>query len=448
MAGFEGRSLSCGGFKSEDVARRIFGGENTIQTQMDVEAALARVQARLGVIPQAASDEINRKCHVELLDVEEYNRQYQITNHPLVCLIRVYAGICDGDAGEYIHFGTTTQDIMDTARMLQLKQAYELITEKAVRLRGRIAELARRYKGLVMMGRTNDQQALPITLGFKMATWADELDRSIERLEGSRDRIFVGSFFGAAGTLASLEEKGLDIKRELMRELGLGDARIMWFTSRDRLVELASNLCILAGTLGRIGNEVYNGQRSEVDELAEGFKPGKVGSSTMPHKRNPFIPGEIVSYARLARSVMVDALSSMEGTNERDVRTIGLENEFLARACCLADAAVSRTLVLMEDLEVHEEGIRRNLDLLGGLVYAEALMMRLSGDFGRLEAHEIVYELAQKAISENLSFRDVLLADSRVGGRLTRSDLDEIMNPAHYTGLAEHFVDAVVGEED
>ena len=234
MAGFEGRSLSCGGFKSEDVARRIFGGENTIQTQMDVEAALARVQARLGVIPQAASDEINRKCHVELLDVEEYNRQYQITNHPLVCLIRVYAGICDGDAGEYIHFGTTTQDIMDTARMLQLKQAYELITEKAVRLRGRIAELARRYKGLVMMGRTNDQQALPITLGFKMATWADELDRSIERLEGSRDRIFVGSFFGAAGTLASLEEKGLDIKRELMRELGLGDARIMWFTSRDR----------------------------------------------------------------------------------------------------------------------------------------------------------------------------------------------------------------------
>lgn len=448
MDKFAGVGLGCGRFKSVDVAGKIFGSENTIQTQMDVEAALARVQARLGVIPQEASDEISRKCHVELLDEAEYCRQYQITNHPLVCLIRAYASICDGDAGEYIHFGTTTQDIIDTARMLQVKQAYEVITEKTVRLRARIAELARRYKGLVMMGRTNDQQALPITLGFKMATWADELDRSIERLEGSRERIFVGSFFGAAGTLASLEEKGLEIERELMRELGLGEARIMWFTSRDRLAELASNLCILAGTLGRIGNEVYNGQRSEVNELAEGFKPGKVGSSTMPHKRNPFIPGEIVSYGRLARSVMVDALASMEGTNERDVRTIGMEDEFLARACCLADAAVSRTLVLMEDLEIHEEGIRRNLDLLGGLVYAEALMMRLSADYGRLEAHEMIYELAQKAISENLVFRDVLIADARVSAKLTEADLDEIMDPAHYTGLSEYFVEAVVGKED
>lgn len=204
---------------------------------------------------------------------------------------------------------------------------------------------------------------------------------------------------------------------------------------------------VLCGILGRIGNEVYNGQHSEVNELSEGFKPGKVGSSTMPHKRNPFIPGEVVSYARLSRSVMMDALASMEGTNERDVRTIGLENEFLARGCCLADACVSRALVLMEDLEIHSQGIRRNLDLLGGLVYAEALMMRLSADYGRLEAHELIYELAQMSISENRNFREVLLADPRVGSKLTAADLDEIMNPAHYTGLSQYFTEAIAGKD-
>lgn len=444
MAKYEGFGLACGNFKSTDVAGHIFGGENTIQTQMTVEAALARVQASLGIIPKEASDEINRKCHVGLLDEAEYRRQYAVTNHPLVCLIRTYAAICDGDAGEYIHYGATTQDIIDTARMLQMKQAYEIIMDKTRKLRDITAEKAEAYQSLVMMGRTNDQQALPITMGFKMATWVDELDRSIERMRGSRDRIFVGQFFGAVGTLASLEEQGLAVQKALMEELELGNPRIMWFTSRDRLAELAANLCILTGTLGRIGNEVYIGQKSEVGELSEGFRSGKVGSSTMPHKRNPFIPGEIVSYGRLSRSVMVDALASMEGTNERDVRTIGLEDEFLARAGCLADAALDRTILLMEDLEVHERNIKRNLDLMGGLVFAEALMMKLSGAYGRLEAHELIYELAQKAITENQEFRQLLLEDERISAILEKKELDDIMRPDHYIGLSEYFVENVI----
>ena len=449
MARFDnlsGIGLACGNFRSPDVAGRIFGNENTIRTQMKVEAALARVQARLGIIPQEACDEINSKCDVDLLDEDLYRKQYAITNHPLMCLIRTYAAVCEGNAGEYIHYGTTTQDIIDTANMLQLKEAYELIQSKAVKLRDRIAELARQYRDTVMMGRTNDQQALPITLGFKMATWVDELDRGIERLAASKDRIFVGSFFGAAGTLASLEENGLKIQQALMKEVGLGDSRIMWFTSRDRLAELVSNLCILTGTLGRIANEVYNAQKSEVNEMAEGFAPGKVGSSTMPHKRNPFIPGEIVGYSRLIRSTIVDALGCMEGTNERDVRTIFMEKEFLARSCSLCDGALDLSILLMRDLEVHENGIRRNLDLLGGLVYAEALMMRLSKTYGRLESHEIIYELAQKAISEEKNFRSLLLEDKRTSTVLTEKDLDDIMDPAHYIGLSTYFVDVIAGK--
>ncbi len=332
--------------------------------------------------------------------------------------------------------------------MLQLKEAFEIIQKKAVQVRDRIASLARKYRSRVMMGRTNDQQAMPITLGFKMSTWVDERDRSIERLTESHDRIFVGSFLGATGTLASLEEHGIEIQKNLMKELGLGDSRIMWFTSRDRLVELAADLCILCGTLGRIGNEVYNGQRSEVDELAEGFKPGKIGGSTMPHKRNPFIPGAIVRYSRLSRSVMMDALACMEGTNERDVRTIGMENEFLARACTLTDSALDQTLLLMQDLEVHENGIERNRELLGGLVYAEALMMRLADDYGRLDSHEIIYELARTAISEHRNFKELLLEDPRVSSKLTAAELDEIMQPAHYIGLSEYFVDVISGKEE
>lgn len=448
MGKFEGIGigLACGNFKSTDVAKGIFGPERTIQTQMDVEAALARVQARLGVIPQEACDEINRKAHVELIDEAEYRHQYAVTNHPLMCLIRTYAAICEGNAGEYIHYGATTQDIIDTATMLQLKQAYELIQEKAQKLRDRIGQLARENRDLIMIGRTNDQQALPITLGFKMATWADELDRSIERLAASKERIFVGTFFGAAGTLASLEDKGLAIQQGLMKELGLGDSRIMWFTSRDRLVELVSNLCILTGTLGRIANEVYNGQRSEVNELSEGFAPGKVGSSTMPHKRNPFIPGEVISYSRLCRSTMMDALASMEGTNERDVRTIGLEVEYESRSCILTDAALDRCILLMRDLEIHKNGIQRNLDLLGGLIYAEPLMMHLAKTIGRLEGHEVVYDLAQKAISENIDFRTLLLNDPRTSAALTEEDLNRIMDPSHYIGLSTYFVDTIVGK--
>ena len=444
MSKFDGIGLSCGNFKSIDVAKNIFGGEKTIQTQMQVEAALARVEARLGIIPQEASDEINKKCQVSLIDEKEYRKQYSLTNHPLVCLIRVYASLCDGDAGEYLHYGTTTQDIMDTATMLQLKQAYEIITTKTIELRDMIAELAQKNKCVVIIGRTNDQQAIPITLGFKMATWVDELNRSIERLTSSQDRIFVGTFFGATGTLASLKEHGIKIQQELMKELGLGDSKIMWFSSRDRLVELVSHLCILCGTLGRIANEIYNEQRSEVNELSEGFKDGKVGSSTMPHKRNPFISSEIVSYGRLARSVMVDALTAMEGTNERDARSLFMENEFLTRACCLTDAALSQSLILMKDIEIHYPNIQRNLDLSGGLIYAEALMMKLAKKYGRLKAHEIIYELAQKSINENMNFKEILITDSRVNQVLSLTDLDNIMEPSQYIGLSEYFVDTIV----
>ena len=448
MGRFEGIGLACGKFPSVDVGQKIFGGENTIRQQMRTEAALARAQAALGVIPQAACDEIVRKCDVSLINEEDYFAQLKKTGHPLVCLIRVYSAICEGGAGEYVHFGTTTQDITDTATMVQLKQAYEVVEEKGRRFRDLAAAKARKYRDLVMMGRTNDQQALPITLGFKIASWVDEMDRCLERMAEGKKRIFAGQFFGAVGTLASLEEHGLEIQRRMMEELGLEVAPMQWFASRDRLAELVGNLSILTASLGRVGNEIYNEQRSEVNELAEGFRPGKVGSSTMPHKRNPFVPGRLATYGRQIRSCMAEILTAMEATNERDVRTLGLESEVLARTFCITDAALDTALDLVENMEVHEDAIARNLDLLHGLVFAETVMMRLSGAYGRLEAHEMVYEIAQRAISEHRSFRELLLADPKVSSQITPEELDVLMDPARYTGLAGYFVDQVAGTED
>jgi 3-carboxy-cis,cis-muconate cycloisomerase len=443
MAKFEGIGLACGDYPSKDIGEKIFGGENTLQQEMNVEAALARAQAKLGIIPAEAAEEITKKCDVSLLDEEEHRRQVEITNHPLVPLIRVYSDICDNGYGEYIHYGATSQDIADTALMLQLRQAYEIVEEKTAKLRNIIAEKAVANKSLVMMGRTNDQQALPITLGFKMASWVDELNRSIERLAASKKRIFVGQFAGAVGTLASLEDKGIEVQRLLMEELDLGVPEIAWYSSRDRLAEMVGNVSILTCSLGRFGNEVYNGQRSEVNELAEGFVNGRVGSSTMPHKRNPFVSGRLVGYARMSRGLMADMLTCMEATNERDCRTLFAENDVLAKTFLLADCALDTAINLFSNLEVHKNGIQRNLDLLGGLVFAEALMMRLSHEFGRLEAHEMIYQLAQKAIGEGKDFRTLLLQDPVIGEKISEDELNEIMKPEGYIGLSEYFVEKV-----
>ncbi|MCD7907316.1 MAG: adenylosuccinate lyase family protein [Clostridium sp.] len=445
--GFSGAGMEDEYYGSRDVLEGVFGGTNTIQKMMDVEAALAWAESQEGIVPEPYAKEIQEKCSAALLDETVYQEARRTTGHPLMGMLRAYKAICSKEAGEYIHYGATTQDISDTALILQLREAWDIVVEKAGRLREILARQAKRHRSLVMIGRTNDQQAMPITLGFKISTWIDELDRCLERMAQGRERIFVGQFAGAVGTMASLEQSGPRVQKLLFERLGLGSPRISWFATRDRMAEFTFDLAMICGALGRMGNEVYNEQRSEVNELAEGYAPGKVGSSTMPHKRNPFLPGRLAGRGRIAGTLVMRAMQCLENTNERDCRVLCVEPYHLKEICCLADGTLDIALELFDHMEVHGDQIRDNMDILRGLIFSEALMMRLADSFGRMEAHEMIHELAMAAIEQKRQLKALVLEDRRIMAHLTEAELDQLMCPEHYIGLAEHFVDQVAGTE-
>jgi adenylosuccinate lyase len=429
---------------STAASRRIFSDENTVQKWLDVEAALARVEARLGIVPQAVADEISRKAKVELFDLDEMKREMDRTSHPIVPLVRAIKNICDGDAGEFVHWGATTQDIMDTGTILQLREALDEIEAGTRRLLGNVADLAERHKSTVMAGPTHGQQALPITFGFKAAQWLDELCRNLERFREMQRRVLVGQFGGAVGTLAALGVKGEQVQRGLMNELGLACPQISWQSSRDRIAELVCVLAICTSTIGRIAHEIYCLQKTEFAELEEPFSPGKVGSSTMPHKRNPPTCETIVAISKILRSTAPLALEAMMTEHERDKIGLQTEREFISRACCLADAAAKKAVTVVAGLTVKPQNMERNLSLQKGLLMSEPVMMALGAKFGRQRAHEMVYEVCMKVFEADVPFKEGLLENADIKRNLTSEKIDEMLDPHLYTGSAAIFVDRVV----
>ena len=429
---------------STEASRRIFSDENTVQKWLDVEAALARVEAKLGIIPQEAADEITRKAKVELFDLDEMKQEMDRTSHPIVPLLRGLKKVCDREAGEYVHWGATTQDIIDTGTVLQLREALDEIEATTRQLLGKVASLAEKHKSTVMVGRTHGQHALPITFGFKAAQWMAEFCRNLERFGEMRRRVLVGQFSGAVGTLAALGAQGDNVQRGLMDELDLACPEITWHTSRDRIAELVCVLAICTSTVGRMAHEIYCLQKTEFAELEEPFSPGKVGSSTMPHKRNAPTCETIVAIAKILRSTAPLALEAMMTEHERDKIGLQTEREFVSRACCLADAAAKKAVVVMGDLTVRPQNMERNLWLQKGLLMSEPVMMELGAKFGRQKAHEMVYEVCMKAFETDAPLKEGLLEHPEIGPNLTSDKIDEMLDPHIYTGLAESFVDRVL----
>ncbi|WP_420224049.1 adenylosuccinate lyase [Pigmentiphaga litoralis] len=396
---------------STEKTRQIFSDETTVQRWLDVEAALARVQARMGIIPKKAAREIDAKARVENIDLAKLKREMDRTSHPIVPLLRAMKDVCDGEAGEFIHWGATTQDIIDTGTILQIKDALAEIEGHLQETHRNVCKLATRYRDLTMVARSHGQHALPITFGFKAAVWAEEIRRNLQRLEQLKPRVLVGQFSGAVGTLAALGDQGIAVQKALFEELGLACPEITWHVSRDGIAELASVIAICTTTLGKIAHEVYALQKTETAELEEPFTMGKVGSSTMPHKRNPPTCETIVAISKIVRSTAGLGLEAMMAEHERDKIALQVEREFVSRMLCMADAAATKLAFVTGNLTVRGDNMERNLFIQKGLLLSEAVMMQLGDVLGRQEAHEVVYAVCMKVFEEGGTFKEGLLAD-------------------------------------
>jgi len=426
--------------------REIFSDRRTVQAWLDVEVALAEAEAELGIIPDAAAEAIKDVGDAEMYDLAEMKLEMDRTSHPIVPLVRAIGAKCDGDYGEYVHWGATTQDITDTGIMLQIRDAEAVITSRLEALADALLDHVVTHAATAMPGRTHGQHAQPITFGYKAAVWLDEVRRHQTRMDEMRPRLLVGQFGGAVGTLAALGDQGLAVREKLMQKLELGEPQITWHTARDRVAELISNMAMIAGTCGKIAHEVYVMQKTEVQEVEEPFPDGKVGSSTMPHKRNPAICEGIIALSRTVRSSLPLAFETLVAEHERDKVGLQTEREFIARTIAQTDAALAKTVVVVEGLDVRSENMRKNLDITKGLTLSEAVMMALGDKLGRQQAHEILYRSCMIAFKEDTTMRDALMHSLEVREILSEEEIDALLDPEAYTGLAARMARQIAEE--
>ena len=431
-------------FGTEEMLQ-VFDDRALLQSWLDAEAALARAEAKCGVIPTEAAAEIGRQARADLLDPDEIRRAIQAANHPLVPLVRALAALCEGGAGEYVHWGATTQDIMDTGAVLQLRDAHMILLGRLEELSLVLAQRVHDERDTVMVGRTHGQHAVPITLGLKLAVFLDELLRHRERLLQLAPRLLVVELAGAGGTLASLGGAAEAVQQEFARALGLGVPAVAWHTARDGLAELAAVLSMVAATCERFANEVILLQKTEVAEVFEAHERWNIGSSTMPQKRNPMTAESVVAASRLVRRNLVVAIEGMTGQHERDMGAWQAEWAWLRDLCVNVDAALVQTVRLAEGLRVDRARMRANLGLTGGLIMAEAVMMEVAEIVGRQQAHDLLHGLAMKAFETKRPFATLLKTDGRMAELVTTQRIDSLLTESDYLGLSEASVERVLG---
>src|SRR5215475_7430410 len=421
--------------------RALFTESSRYQAWLDVEAALARAQAELGIIPASAAEEIARKAQLSLLDREAIRAGLARTGHSLVPLVWELDRVCEGDAGGYVHWGATTQNITQTGQLLLVRRAHDVFLRQLAALLDVLAGLAERTKDMLLPGRTHGQHALPATFGFKVAVWIDELGRHVERLRGAEVRVFVAMLGGGAGTMASLGAIGLDVQNKMAARLGMRAMPVPARSIGDHQAEYVSLLGLLAATSSKMAREVYTLMKQEFGEVEEPVPPGTVGSSTMPQKRNPKLSQDIIAAAAEIRALVPLALEAMQTEHEADRTTSIMMNRALAQACELTGDMLQRLIVLLSGLQVFPERMRRNLDLSGGLIMAEALMLELGKQIGRQRAHDAVYDAAQASVTQERSFRELLAENPYVSSRLQPAQVEALLDPAQYTGLCCQFAE-------
>jgi 3-carboxy-cis,cis-muconate cycloisomerase len=428
--------------------RQVFSDEQRTAYYLEIERALARVQARLGIIPEKAAREIEAKARIENIDLARLKQQTERIGYPILGVVQQIVGMCADGLGEWCHWGATTQDITDTATVMQIRAALDLIERDMEAIAAALAELSRRYRDTPMAGRSNLQQAVPLTFGFKTATLLAAMQRHRARLSELRPRALVGEFGGAVGTLASLGADGFKVQAALMAELGLGQPEIAWHTVRDRIGEVGCFLGLVTGTLGKISMDVKLLMQTEVAEVYEPFHEGRGSSSTMPQKRNPVASLYIHATAALVRQNVVALLEAAVADHERSTGPWEIEWIALPEIFLLSSGALAQTRAMLAGLEVDAARMRANLDLTLGMIVSEAVMMGLGPHLGRQRAHDLVYDICRKVAATGEPLVDLLARDAEISRHLTRPELEKMCDPGNYLGLAAEMVDKVLALED
>lgn len=428
----------------KDAMEKIFSEDQLLQYWMDFEAALARAEALVGIVPRAVADEITRKAKVELLDYNLFEETRRRVWLPTVAFIQTFKSVCEGDAGQYIHWGATSQDLVDTAQILRLKKGYYVIFDSLRRIEAGLLDITEKYADILVIGRTHDIHALPITFGYKVAIWIREIRRHIERLKECRNRVFVVQLSGAVGTMASFGHVGPQIQSLVAKELGLGVPDISWHAARDRLAEFANLLSIVAGTLAKVAHNIYHMMSTEVSEIREPWKRGVVGSSTMPHKINPVISESMLSLAKKLRYNATLITELMVVDHERNMNFLISEMETLKESCVMMGELLTHGENMAYNMTIYPERMESNANLLKGTVLSEAIMLELGRKIGKQSAHEIVYEDAIESLDQSIPFKQVLLNDARVNEHLNKADIDRLLNLDSYVGLASQMAKDMV----
>lgn len=427
--------------------KEIFGEAKRLQYLLDVEAALARAHAKVGNIPKSAADEITKKASTKYVTVDRVKKIEAETKHDIIAVTRALAEVCSGNAGKYIHLGATSYDIVDTANALQFAESTEYIRKGLKELRNTFVGLAKKHKKTIMVGRTHGQHTIPITFGLKMAAYAMEVDRHMERIFECKCRLLVGKLSGAVGTGAALGENSLKLQEEMLKELKLGTEDVATqIVCRDRYNELLGVLCNIATSMEKFATEVRNLQRDEIGEVAEAFEAKRqVGSSTMPHKRNPITCEQICGLARVVRGFIIPTYENSIQWHERDLCNSASERFTIPHSIILTDWIVYQTNNVFKNMAVFPDCMKKNLEISKGLPMAESLMTKLiSKGMGRGEAHELMRKTSMKAVSQNKSLKEAFLEENKRLKLLTEKEINEALKPENYLGSTEKIIDKVI----